>query len=1071
MLRRTHALAVVVLLGLSAVILSGCSAKAKLDRHLAKGESYFSSGQYEAAEIEFLNVLQAERTNATAIARLGVIYAEQGRVSQAIGFLRAARELSPDNLEVRQKLAELYIALGARTEAAEEARFILQKQPSHPTASILLAQTATDEATVQGVRSELQAAGIPSDQAPALTALGMLSLREGKIDEAETAFSRAVALDTNAAMALSGMAGVRLARGDPTGAAEFAARAAAAAPLRSPIRMQQIRLKLMTGDRAGAKQTLEEIVARTPDWIPALVQLAEIHAQDQNLKEASRLTKLALAKDNTLPDVRSLAAGIELAEGRIDEAVAILEGVLSDFPRWPKAHFQMALTRLAQNNPSAAQSHLAQVVALEPDNIEAAMLLASLHTRTGDYSSAILVLRDVITKRPALLQARYLLSNAYRAQQRFDEALNVLREAEQAIPGQPQTQLLVGMIQLEQNRPVEARQSFREALIRAPDHLGALEQLVNLDLREKKQGEARSRVDAEITRKPDVATLHVLRARVASAQGDTSAAEADLKRAIELEPNSPGAYLLLAQIYLSAGQQARALENLDTVLTKNPADQAALTLKAMLLGEAGDHAAARTAYEALLAANPQHIIALNNLAYIYAERLNEADKAVGLAERARQLQPYDPNIADTLGWALFRKGDYARAATLLQESLDKLPDHPEVNYHAGMAYYMLGREAPAKAAFTRALQSGNAFPGDVDCRQRLELLNLDIATANAPVRTALEERLKLVPDDPIALNRLAEILERDGDTARAIDLQKRSLAASPDNPVALLALARLHAAQGDTTKAIEFAQNARKAAPTDARIAHTLGRLAYQTNQYSWAYSLLQEASRGLAGDPRVQLDFGLAAYATGRIPEAHAAISRASAGALAPAEAEQASQFLALVAPDLEARPSPAMVTQAEARLTRIPDDVPALMVKAAALESARDYPAAIATLEKALTRYPDFTPAMRRIALVAADYPAASEKALPLALKARDTYRNDDALARALGIIQANRGDSRRAVELLRGAATRFASDPIVFYYLGLAQIEQKSTADGRANLQKALDLGLTGEFAERARTKLAE
>jgi len=60
--------------------------------------------------------------------------------------------------------------------------------------------------------------------------------------------------------------------------------------------------------------------------------------------------------------------------------------------------------------------------------------------------------------------------------------------------------------------------------------------------------------------------------------------------------------------------------------------------------------------------------ALNNLAYLYAERLNQLDKAYGLARKARALKPEDPASADTLGWILYKRADFEQALTLLKES-------------------------------------------------------------------------------------------------------------------------------------------------------------------------------------------------------------------------------------------------------------------------------------------------------------------------------------------------------------------------------------------------------------------
>ena len=72
---------------------------------------------------------------------------------------------------------------------------------------------------------------------------------------------------------------------------------------------------------------------------------------------------------------------------------------------------------------------------------------------------------------------------------------------------------------------------------------------------------------------------------------------------------------------------------------------------ALVYEQMNDYLKARDAYEKVLAIKPDSVVALNNLAYLNAEHLNNLDKAYELAIKARQLTPEDPSIADTFGWA------------------------------------------------------------------------------------------------------------------------------------------------------------------------------------------------------------------------------------------------------------------------------------------------------------------------------------------------------------------------------------------------------------------------------------
>src|SRR5690606_12760735 len=178
--------------------------------------------------------------------------------------------------------------------------------------------------------------------------------------------------------------------------------------------------------------------------------------------------------------------------------------------------------------------------------------------------------------------------------------------------------------------------------------------------------DALNRVEAQLTRTPDVASLHVLKAQVRFTQKQPALAEAALERAIEIKPDESSAHTLPARHYASQGDQAQAVTKPEATAARNPRTaEGPLMIIALVRESQGNYPAARDAYERLLEANPRSGIALNNLAYLYSERLQELDRAFPLAQRAREVMPGDASVADTLGWIVYQRGDYPWAATLL----------------------------------------------------------------------------------------------------------------------------------------------------------------------------------------------------------------------------------------------------------------------------------------------------------------------------------------------------------------------------------------------------------------------
>jgi tetratricopeptide (TPR) repeat protein len=293
----------------------------------------------------------------------------------------------------------------------------------------------------------------------------------------------------------------------------------------------------------------------------------------------------------------------------------------------------------------------------------------------------------------------------------------------------------------------------------------------------------------------------------------------------------------------------------------------------------------------LLAINGNNALALNNLAVIYSERLDQVDKALDLAKRARTNFPNSPNLADTLGWVMFRKGDYRNAMPLLQEGASKLTENPEVQYHLAMAQYMMGDEAAARTGLQKAVQLPSAFPQKEEAQKRLAILTIDTKTAAADARTTLDAYLQQQPRDPVALTRLARLQARDGSADQAIATYQKVIDANPLFAPALRDLTLAYLARGiDDSKAFDITAKARQAYPDDAEIAKTFGILNFKRGLFPQSAELLTQAAGVRRSDADVQLYLGKSYQQLKRWDDCKSAFERALALSL-PATAKTDAQ------------------------------------------------------------------------------------------------------------------------------------------------------------------------------------
>jgi tetratricopeptide (TPR) repeat protein len=1071
----------------------GCTAKARSARHARAGDSYFVAGDYFKAEVEYLAALQRDGNNPHLMSRLGQIYFEQGRLAQALPFVSRSVELSTNELDSRFRLASIYQLAGRNKDALQELDAVLKANPKHQEAPLLLVELAASKKDIEDTRNRLAELRTRSGDSAAMEiASGTLLFRLGDAKGSETAFRKAMEMDPKSAMAYNALSGLLWSQGNLAEAESALMKGAELSPMRSPIRIRYADFKIRNGDLAGGSNVLAQMTQMVPDYLPAWVRLANLALSGNRLQECEALVEKVLNQAPENYDGLLISGRLCLSRKDASKAVAVLERMEKIYEQSPEVNFHLALAYLLGQESTKAMKCVNQALSKNPNYTEAILLKAQLNLTRDDISEAIGALNDLLKREPKQPQAHLQLAAAYRAKGDLESALRVYRRLEEIYPANAEVPMLLGQTFALQKRPGEAREAFQKTLTLAPDYLPALECLVDLDLQEKSFAAAMGRIENEasrVSRVPEAArapVLNLLRSKVYVAQGDVAQAETALLKAIEQNPESQMAYFLLAQVYVENKQSAKALVKIEEALSHKPTDTASLMLKASILNESRDYEGARATFEKLVAANPNYYPALNNLAYLYSEQFNELDKAFEVARKARDLLSFKDAArqnasqsgvaklraysSDTLGWVVFKRGEYRWALSLLQESAEQLGEEPEVQFHLGMAYYMCGQESRASNALSRALLFNKDFPGKKEAVQRLAILAVNPESAGKGEVANLEKEQAQHPDDPVILVRLSRIYERAGRPEKTLALYEAGLKENPKNATLLARLARLYDGPlRDSAKALQYAKDAYKQTPEDSDIVLLLGHLAFRNGDYKWALSLFEQASGKVTFEPDIAFEFAMCCYSAGRLEVACKRMGEALEAKGNFTRMNEARRFLELA--PLAASLPEALRSEARALevLQKAPDEVPALMVVALCEQHRNESVAARKRFGRILALFPDFIPAwgpMASLCLSEGDY----VKAYELATRARSAFPSDASVARTLGIACYGRSDYRNAARLLGECVAKPGGDASLWFYLGMSRLQLNEPKEAKAALEKAVQVGLPEKLAGEAKRTLS-
>jgi Flp pilus assembly protein TadD len=211
----------------------------------------------------------------------------------------------------------------------------------------------------------------------------------------------------------------------------------------------------------------------------------------------------------------------------------------------------------------------------------------------------------------------------------------------------------------------------------------------------------------------------LLAADVLARNGKAGDAIALLGKAQAANPSKPVAFKL-AELNERNKDVKRAVAVMEEWAKAHPDDGETRLALAQLYSRARNYGLAQAQFEKLAVERPNDIIVLNNLAWIYG-RANDP-RARKMAEKAYQLAPKAPAIADTLGWIMTAQGDAPNAMKYLQVALGGLPNNPDVQYHYALALSKTNKIGDARAMLQKALAAKDDFESKADAKQLLDRL-------------------------------------------------------------------------------------------------------------------------------------------------------------------------------------------------------------------------------------------------------------------------------------------------------------------------------------------------------------
>ena len=190
----------------------------------------------------------------------------------------------------------------------------------------------------------------------------------------------------------------------------------------------EARLKIGTGDLAGALAIVEGLLAKSPNLVDGWQMKGDIagtQAQLENALAAYRKA-LELRSDNLLAHMR--IAAILIQQGKTEEASAQIEQMKNIAPKHPQTLYLQALLAFREKEYVAAREAIQLQLRAAPDNLAGLVLGGNIEYQLGAYAQAETSLLKALQQAPKQRLARMMLVNTYLRNRQPGKALET-REA------------------------------------------------------------------------------------------------------------------------------------------------------------------------------------------------------------------------------------------------------------------------------------------------------------------------------------------------------------------------------------------------------------------------------------------------------------------------------------------------------------------------------------------------------------------------------------------------------------------------------------------------------------------
>jgi len=493
----------------------------------------------------------------------------------------------------------------------------------------------------------------------------------------------------------------------------------------------------LRGDNILAANNFLDIGIKTEDLI--IIEQATQHAliaQDYNIAMKAAQLWVTLAPNN--PYARQILGRVLLQQKHTDEAVVHLEAMIDTFKDNP-IQLRSVLEDILEQHQDREQviELLEKLLIKRPENPVILLIYSHILLQEEQFKPALKNLNMLLTIDPGNIEAVPLYALVLDRDNRLTEALQWMQQSLNKYPDNSEWRLMYARMLADVAQFDESIRQFELVLVKYPDNPDILYALGILFIQNKQFTEAKTNFLNLIRIGERTNSANYYLGHIAQQKNDLDKAlfwykkvkdgptylntqarialvmveQNHLDEAVEYLRNVPisdtedavNLIQLGAELLIEKKRYKPALDMYNHALSYTPNHPDLLYMRALLYEKMGRVKDVETSLRRLLVNDPNNINAMNALGYTLINNTNRYREAYDLIKKAINLGGEEYYILDSMGWVLYKMGNYVESIAYLRKAHAKNND-AEIAAHLGEVLWQNKEQHDAEQIWSKALK-------------------------------------------------------------------------------------------------------------------------------------------------------------------------------------------------------------------------------------------------------------------------------------------------------------------------------------------------------------------------------